>query len=172
MSDRSFSLIMLMTIAIFAVIVLLIPVKPAWRANAYENSTIGNQTSEWPSATLDAPNYSIPLTREIRLPLATAVSFKVRLVDGVILHGNLLESGGGCFTFFVMDEEAFLSHAKYGSLARAEGKVYVSAMPVHYAFEFEIDSDRTGDYYFVLINPAGSCHGKIVSISLDYQIER
>lgn len=168
MSERSFSLIMLMTIAIFAIIILMIPGKPAWRANAYENSTTGNQTSEWSSVAADTPNHSIPLAREIRLPLATTISFKVRLVDGETLYGSLLESGGTCFTFFVMDVEAFLSYSKYGSLAKAEGKVYVSAMPVHYRVEFVINSDRTGDYYFVLINPAGSCHGKIVSISLDY----
>lgn len=167
MSERSFSLIMLMTIAIFAIIVLLIPGKPAWRANAYANGTIGNQTSESSSAA-ETPKYSIPLARVINLPLATTVSFKVRLVSGESLHGSLFESGGGCFTFFVMDEGAYLSYTKYGSLAKAEGKVYVSEMPVHYNAEFVIDPDRTGDYYFVLINPAGSCQGKNVSITLDY----
>jgi len=162
---------MLMTIAIFAVIVLLIPGKPAWRADAYANSTIGNQTSAWSPTVADIPNYTIPLAMEIRLPLVTTVSFRVRLFDGEILHGNLLEDGGGCFTFFVMDEEAYLSYKKYSSPVNVQGKVYVSAMPVHNMFEFVINSDRTGDYYFVLINPAGSCHGKVVSISLDYQID-
>jgi len=158
---------MLLTIAIFAIIVLLIPGKPAWRANAYANGTIGNQTSELSSAA-DTPTYSIPLARVITLPLATTLSFRVRLADGESLHGSLLESSGGCFTFFVMDEEAYLSYTKYGSLAKSEGKVYFSAMPVHYSTEFVINSDRTGDYFFVLTNPAGSCHGKIVSITLDY----
>jgi len=166
-NERSFSLIMLLTIAIFAIVVLLLPSKPAMRANAYANGTIVNQTPEL-SSDADTPTYPIPLNRVITLPLATTVSFRVRLVDGESLHCSLLESSGGCFTFFVMDEEAYLSYAKYGSLARSEGKVYVSAMPVHYSAEFVVDSDQTGDYFFVLTNPAGSCHGKIVSITLDH----
>ena len=162
---------MLMAIAIFALIALMIPGKPALRADTHANDTVGNQTHE---ATVDTPTYSIPLTTEIRLPLATTVSFKVRLVDGEILHGSLLESSGTCFTFFVLDEDAFLDHSKYGpsSLAKTQGKVYVSATPVHHMTEFVINSDRTGDYYFVLTNPVGTCHGKIVSIALEYQTDR
>lgn len=159
---------MLITIAVFALVILLNPSKPALQASEHTNSTA--QTSEWPSTpTDDIPTYALPLDSTIQLPLATRVSFKVSAISGHILIGSLLESGGGCFTFYALDEEAYLFLLRNGPglLSRSKGEVYASAAPAHSRTEFMIKADRTGDYYFVLINPPGSCHGKIVSIKLN-----
>lgn len=161
---------MLVTIALFALVILMSQTKPALQANQNTNSTTQAQSSEWPSIpTDDISTYNIPLDSVIHLPLASRVSFKVSAVSGKILVGNVVESGGGCFTFFVLDEDAYLFLLRNGPglLSRSKGEVYVSEMPAHYRTAFTINTDRTGDYYFVFINPAGSCHGKTVSIKLN-----
>jgi len=168
MSERTLSLIMLIIIAIFALVILLNPSKSMLQAREHANGTA--QASGWPSIPLDeTPTYDLPLDRTIQLPLAKTVAFKVSASSGQILVGSLIEVGGGCFIFHVLDEDAYLFLLRNGPglLSQSKGEVYISETPAHSGTEFTIKTDRTGDYYFVLANPPGSCHGKIVKIKLN-----
>jgi hypothetical protein len=165
LGERSFSLIMLMAIALFAVVIIMLPGKPGRQASAYDNNTVPTQSP----GTASIPEYIIPLDSEIRLPIASTFVFKVKMNFSETLNGSVLEVGGTCFTFNVLDEEAYLFYVRNGpgSISRTKGRVYVSANPVHSKMKFSVVADRTGDYYFILMSPAGTCHGKVISIKLD-----
>jgi hypothetical protein len=168
MSERSLSLIMLITIAIFALVILLSHGKPALQASDSANST--TPISGWPSTSPgEITTYGLPLDSAFLVPLATRITFKVNATSGQIMGGSLIESGGGCFTYYVLDEEAYLFLLRNGPglLSQSKGKVYASGAPAHSNTEFSIKADRTGDYYFVLINPPGSCHGKTVTVKVN-----
>ncbi|MGQ9513599.1 MAG: hypothetical protein ACUVTL_00870 [Thermoproteota archaeon] len=165
--ERSLSLIMLVATAILAFTILVIPSKLASQSDLREDRG-ENGSNKAPNLSSNIPTYSIPLNLEVRMSLSSTHVFKVFLASDKVVEGKVVEGGGSCFVFYVLNEAAYSSYIRSGSssFAKDGGHVYISATPVHYKMEFTIVPDRTGDYYFVLVNPPGSCHGKMVSIEL------
>ncbi|MBO3804310.1 MAG: hypothetical protein JTT11_10675 [Candidatus Brockarchaeota archaeon] len=164
--EGTLSIVMLAATAIFAIAVISMPGKLTPRPDAQVNGAQG-RGSYWLPGVGEVPYYALPLDKEVVMPISSSFVFRVSLVSGQAVEGKLEERGGSCFSFYVLDEAAYLLYAKGGpgSLSKAEG-VYASAAPAHSRAGFKFVPDRTGDFYFVLISPPGSCRGKIVDIEL------
>jgi len=165
--ERILPIAMLVATAAFAIIILVIPGKLAPHSEIPENRTDGIGSYLLPNLGAEIPTFSLPLSKVIRMPVSSSYVFKVVLVSGEVVEGMLSESGGSCFAFYVLDEAAYALYAKSGpsSFTKGDG-VYVSVAPAHSSAKFELVADRTGDFYFVLMSPPGSCRGKVVDIEL------